>query len=402
MKKSNNKIRVAIIGNMNNNANNLVKYLIDRGVDATVLFFSNEAGHFTPDADNQFAITYPHRTLSWGGYGQLHTTPAKRIRRDLEPFDFLIGSRLAPAYARKAGRRLDIFMPTGGELHMLPMFSGYAPKDLAKYLFFSRRQRAGIRDSRAIFWDLTNNDVEEKIKPVIDGIDRISHAIPAIYYPDYEGETLARRARASTIVEEVRQLHRDCDVLLWHHVKHVWLPKTIRYYGEFHAKGNDEIVRGLARYYDGSPDKIIKIIMLRFGTDYGETEELARSLNVDQYIHWLPQMPRKELMLAIAECDAVIGEITRSWFSYGTILEAMVMGKPVIHNRDDALYPNKRLYPMLRAFDAASFANALDRIAAGEVDLAAMGREARQWLVEYGIGEPINEIVRRISETEPR
>ena len=389
-------MRVAIIGNMNNNSNNLIRYLRDEGVDATLLFYGNEAGHFVPDADNLDGIDYPNATLRWGSYTQLLTTSARTIAHDLAPFDFLIGSRLAPAYAAKAGRSLDIFMPTGGDLHMLPMFSGFLPKDFFKYLVFSRMQRNGIRKSKSLYWDATNLELEEKIRPVVAGMDRIRHAIPAIYYPDYEGVRLQKRLDQSEWVEAFKSAKADCDFLLLHHVKHVWLPKTIRHYGEFHAKGNDQIVRGLAEYYAHNPTKIIKIAMIRFGTDFDETQKLAEQLGVSDKIVWFPQLPRKELMLAIGVADAVIGEVTRSWFSYGTILEAMVMSKTVLHNRDDSLYPEKRLYPMLRIFDGPSVAAALHRIASGEADLVAMGAEAKKWLVEYGVGEPLREIVRRI------
>ena len=389
-------MRVAIIGNMNNNSNNLIRYLRDEGVDATLLFYRNEAGHFVPDADNLDGIDYPNATLRWGSYAQLLTTSARTIAHDLAPFDFLIGSRLAPAYAAKAGRSLDIFMPTGGDLHMLPMFSGFLPKDFFKYLVFSRMQRNGIRKSKSLYWDATNLELEEKIRPVVVGMDRIRHAIPAIYYPDYEGARLQKRLDQSEWVEVFKSAKADCDFLLLHHVKHVWLPKTIRHYGEFHAKGNDQIVRGLAEYYADNPTKIIKIAMIRFGTDFDETQKLAEQLGVSDKIVWFPQLPRKELMLAIGVADAVIGEVTRSWFSYGTILEAMVMSKTVLHNRDDSLYPEKRLYPMLRIFDGPSVAGALHRIASGEADFVAMGAEAKKWLVEYGVGEPVREIVRRI------
>lgn len=257
-------------------------------------------------------------------------------------------------------------------------------------------QRKGIRRSKVLYWDATNVELEEKIRAVVAGMDRIKHAIPAIYYPDYEGEGLQKRLAQSEWIDVFKAAKADCDYLLLHHVKQVWLPRTIRLYGEFHAKGNDQIVHGLAKYYSNNPTKNIKIAMVRYGTDYNETEKLAEQLGVSEKIVWFPQLPRKELMLAIGVADAVIGEVTRSWFSYGTILEAMVMSKTVLHNREDHLYPEKRLYPMLRIFDGPSVAAALNKIANGEADLIAMGAEAKKWLVEYGVGEPVREIVRRV------
>jgi hypothetical protein len=389
-------MRVAIIGNMNNNANNLIRYLRQEGVDATLLFYSNEADHFVPDADNVDGIDYPHVTLSWGSFLQLWTTPKTRIASDLSTFDFLIGSRLAPSYVTKGGRRLDIFMPTGGDLHMLPMFSGFAIRDLIKFFFFSRAQRRGIQQSRTLFWDVTNSELEDKIRSVICGMDRIKHAIPAIYFPNYEDEELQKRVNKSKWIERFKEARNGCDYLFMHHVKHVWMPKTIKRYGIFHAKGNDQIVYGLAEYYSKIQTKRIKIIMFRYGLDCDETKALAERLGVAEHIIWFPQLPRKELMMAISVADAVIGEVTRSWFSYGTIMEAMVMSKTVLHNRDDALYSDKRLYPMLRIFDASSVAKAFQQVADGDVDLVNMGIEAKNWLVEYGMGEPIREIVKRV------
>lgn len=390
--------RVAVLGNMNNNGHNLVRFLRREGVDAHLLFFANEAGHFVPSADSDGQADYPSRTLSWGGYGQLLTTPAATIREDLREFPFLIGSRLAPAYAQKAGRRLDIFMPSGGDLHMLPMFSGWAPKDLFKFLIYSRAQRRGIQASRTLFWDATNPELEEKIRPVVQGMDRISHAIPMLYYPDFEGEAFARRRAASSMPQTMAELRGDADILLLHHVKHVWKPATIRHYGLFHDKANDELVRGLARYYAGNPAKQVRLVMVRFGTDYDDTAALAEELGVAEHIAWLPQMPRKELMIAIGEADAVVGEVARSWFSYGTIFEAMVMKKAVLHHRDDALYPDKELYPMLSIHDGESFAHQLDRVARGEVDLVGMGEASHRWLMDYGFGGGIREILARIDQ----
>lgn len=386
-------MRVAIIGNMNNNANNLIRYLRAAGIDAELLFYCHEADHFVPAADNIEEADYPSRVLSWGGYKRLYFIPASKIAEDLAEFDFLIGSRLAPAYVRKGRRQLDLFMPSGGDLHMLPMFSGFVPKDLFKFIFFSRWQKLGIRQSRCLYWDATNNELERKIQPVVSGLRRISHAIPAIYYPDYQGRNLEKRLEVSKWRDRFEAARGDADYLLFHHVKHVWLPKTITHYGKFHEKGNDQIIKGLRLFYDQNPEKKIRIIMFEFGVDHAETRKLAQDLDVDQHIAWFPQMERKELMIGIHFSDAVIGEITRSWFSYGTIFEAMVMSKPVIHHRNDKYYAKKKLYPMIDVRDDISISNAFKRISEDKIDLKKLGQEANKWLTEYGVGEPISQII---------
>ena len=44
-------MKVALVGNMNNNNFALLRYLRDLGVDAHLLLFDNEIGHFVPEHD---------------------------------------------------------------------------------------------------------------------------------------------------------------------------------------------------------------------------------------------------------------------------------------------------------------------------------------------------------------
>ncbi|MGB3457317.1 MAG: hypothetical protein WBA35_13235, partial [Litorimonas sp.] len=215
-------MKVALIGNMNNNAHNLAYYLLDAGVDCDVLFFNNEASHFTPAAETSELPRYTSVQLDWGGYADYFTTPARKIARDLEPYDFLIGSRLSPAYCRKAGRDLDIFMPTGGDLHTVPVWNGWAPRDLAKYLLMARRQRNAIREVEAFYWDDTSPELDETIAPFTSHLPRLKYAIPMLYHPDYQGEALARRRDRSEWLDRFREARQGADIVLFSHVKHVW------------------------------------------------------------------------------------------------------------------------------------------------------------------------------------
>lgn len=389
-------MKVALIGNMNNNSNNLAHYLLDAGIDVEVLFFANEASHFGPDADNVLPVRYVSKQLSWGGYRSYFTTSAARIRSDLEPYDFLIGSRLAPAYCRKAGRHLDIFMPTGGDLHTVPVWNGWKPRDVVKYFGFARIQREAIKQVGALYWDVTNDEIEKTIAPFTSHIPRMSHAIPMIYHPEYQGEALEVRQQKSEWRERFRDAREGADIFLFSHVKHVWTPKAIAHYGRFHEKGNDHVIRALASYYRGNPTKSIRLALFEFGDDHLATRALARELDVDKYIAWFPQMPRREIMLGLAESDGLIGEISRSWFSYGTILEAMVMRRAIIHHRDDTLYSGIELYSMVDARSDKDLEDIFVAIAKDEIDLELLGKSSYDWLVQVSMKNAINEIVARI------
>ena len=111
-------MKVAFLGNMNNNHFAMARFMRDRGVDAEVLLFDNDPDHFHPSADSydeDFA-TYC-RTLTWGTPAHWLRTPTATIVRDVEPYDVLIGCGLAPAFLGRANRRLDVFVPHGADLH---------------------------------------------------------------------------------------------------------------------------------------------------------------------------------------------------------------------------------------------------------------------------------------------
>ena len=126
-------VKIGILGNMNNNSNNLMQYPRAAGADAHLLFYEMKWGILCRTR-SEIAPDYPHKTLAWGSYRTL-MNPAigPQVRADVAPFDILIGTCLAPAYmSRFVGRPLDVFMPTGGDIWTVPHFSGYSTKNLLK------------------------------------------------------------------------------------------------------------------------------------------------------------------------------------------------------------------------------------------------------------------------------
>ena len=58
------------------------------------------------------------------------------------------------------------------------------------------------------------------------------------------------------------------------------------------------MIQALAKYYSQAPEKTLRLALFEYGTDHAATRALARQLEVDQYITWFPQMPRKEIIIA--------------------------------------------------------------------------------------------------------
>lgn len=373
--------KIAIIGNMNNNSVNLAMYLYDYGFNITLLLFSNEDPLiFKPSSDFSAELPFPITRLTWGRYRDLfNPLLAKVITRDLAPFNFLIGSRLSPAFLERfTNRYLDAFIPTGGDIWTVPHLT-LTLKGVLKFLFSSYLQRRGIRNSRRVFFDTTNREIEDRIAGLIPLHKRSQLPIVALYAPLFEDESLHSLLHSSALSEKFASIKRNCDIFLVHHVKHLWTPHSVRYVDKYQAKGNDKVLKALKIVRQSHPHLNVKVLMTEYGPDFRETQRFAKLLKVDDMIEWFPVLPRKELMCAIYHSDAVIGEITRSWLSYGVVIEAMVSYKPIIHNRLDSFFSPNQLYPMYNASNEYELSAAIHSIYTNPVKACQTGLAAGQW-----------------------
>lgn len=246
-------------------------------------------------------------------------------------------------------------------------------------MFSSYLQRRGIRNSRRVFFDTTNREIEDRIAGLIPLHKRSQLPIVALYAPLFEDESLHSLLHSSALSEKFASIKRNCDIFLVHHVKHLWTPHSVRYVDKYQAKGNDKVLKALKIVRQSHPHLNVKVLMTEYGPDFRETQRFAKLLKVDDMIEWFPVLPRKELMCAIYHSDAVIGEITRSWLSYGVVIEAMVSYKPIIHNRLDSFFSPNQLYPMYNASNEYELSAAIHSIYTNPVKACQTGLAAGQW-----------------------
>ncbi|MEJ5220080.1 glycosyltransferase, partial [Cognatishimia sp. D5M38] len=243
------------------------------------------------------------------------------------------------------------------------------------------------------FMDKTNQIVEDLVTPLFDANRRVETGVPAIYAPSYQGNHWEKRLELSQMKLKFETLRRDADVFLVHHVKHLWQRDAVAAFDPYQAKGNDQVFHALAQIRANHPNLKVRVLMCEYGPDVDASKKLAQELGVQDMIAWIPLSPRKEIMVAISYADAVIGEIERSWLTYGTVIEAMVLGKPVIHNRDDSFFAPRPLYPMYHAKKAEDIADAILRIVAKPDEAAEIGAVAKKWYDEETIAKLVKQIL---------
>lgn len=375
------KIKIAIIGNMNNNSVNLAMYLHEYGFNISLLLFSNEDKLiFEPSSDFSEPLPFPVKSLKWGRYRDLYNPfLGNIIASELSPFTHIIGSRLSPAFLQRfTDRCLDAFIPTGGDIWTVP-FMTFTFKGVLKFVFASHFQRKGIMNARRIFFDTTNKEIETRLAGLLPFYKRSQLPIVALYAPLFEGSNLQHLLSTTPSSEVFANIKKNCDIFLVHHVKHLWTAYSVKYVDKYQAKGNNKVLLALKILKDNYPSLNIKVLMTEYGPDFRETQKLAKALNVNDMIAWFPVLPRKELMCAIYYSDAVIGELSRSWLSYGVAIEAMVCYKPIIHNRSDSFFTLDQLYPMYNANDKNELASAIHSIYNKPLEAKAIGLEAGNW-----------------------
>lgn len=391
-------MKIACMANMNNNMFCLVRYLRDRGYDAQ-LFLVEEFAHFLPECDsydNDFK-QYTHQ-LDWYETGYWKISPEK-IKKDLEGYDFFIGSDLIPAFLNKSGMKLDVFIPHGGDIfvHGYYKFEGLIPKRWEIGAFArARAQRKGIIESKYVLFEYTNEDIEHFLdKMKIKGKRIVSNAL-YIYLPQYKKENFQKQEVYKTAMD----IRAKYDFIVFHQCRHVWRP--IR--EELQYKGNDLLIKSYAAFVKKNPDSKCLLILFEYGWDFNESKDMVKELGIEDKVLWLPRMLRKDIMVWLSIADLCVGELGRSFLAYGSVYEDLALKKPFIGYRRDELYLkfHSTLYPMVSTNSVDTLIHTFEDFAGNKGKYEKMGIEAHEWLVKNAVEKPLNHIISAITEKAPR
>lgn len=389
-------MKIGLIGNMNNNFFSLVRYLRDQKFDAHLYLFNNETIHFHPSSDtfNSDYQEYTHQ-LTWGSGKSFFHSTKRNIIADISDLDFIIGCGATPAFLSKIGRKLDIFAPYGSDIYVLPVFL----KNIKTFNpFLSIYQRNGIENSRYVLMDETNPNFESFITRLKFKGKRIKSAIPFIYHPVFNPDSIKSFYNQCHWYNEFMTIRENNDIVVFHHSSHFWkTPPIDCWQGE--TKGNDKVIKGFARFVTQNKDINASLILFEYGPDVAESKKLINQLNISKNVIWFPVLSRKEIFAGISLADIGIGEVGLSYLSYGTIYEFICMGKPVMYRRDDELYSERypELFPMINVTNADQISVALNNYIQNPAKHQKMGMVSREWFLKYAINQPLNKITKIIN-----
>ncbi|MFZ1752683.1 MAG: glycosyltransferase [Caldilineaceae bacterium] len=371
------KIRVALIGNMNNNHFTLTRYLRDRGVDAELLLFNNEHEHFHPKCDT-YDTGYMDfvRQLSWGDVMGFTVTLSQQIRKDLSAYDVLIGCGLSPAYCAKAKISLDIFVPYGDDIWTDTLYRWVSPHRIPRLWIAVSNQRRAIGKAKVFHMGLTNGLYEEQYKKFGGNSKRWLENLPMVYAPIYTRDQLSQMITRTHWGHEFAKIREEADLMVMAHMRHSWGEAT-----DPNAKGVDILLRGWKLFCDQKPNLSARLVFMEYGQDIDKTRSLISELGLHARVAWLPKMYRKDIMVGLHMADIVCGEFLNSWISSGVLYEGLVAGKPILAWRDDSLYTDDypTLYPILKAQTPQSIAERLSEYMQNPIKYKQMGDKGQHW-----------------------
>jgi len=420
-------VKIAIVGNMNNNGFALMRYLRDLGLDAHLFLYANDGkeslSHFRPENDTWQIdrwIPFIHQTsllnsplaglnapFSWIARCLLRLRnlrlEAEALKQHclqladetlFEGFDLFIGSGIAPAIFENAGRRLDVFFPysTGiehfGDHAFLRRIEAMAKVRQSFFRLAQRRQRKGLLSARFFLTSETSltldvcRDIGRAVEPL---------AIPMVYNREQTtGTAFPEHLKGYATTVEKTQL------VFMTHSRQSW--KNPGGYSDAQwrrvSKHSDWTIRAFARLVKARPTLETLLVALEYGADVDASKQLGAELGIADRILWLPKMSRRELSVFLSKADVVLGEFkdVDEMLWGGTGWEALAAGKPLIHSFRFAEGRYEEIFG--HACPPVLAANAPDAVFGAMLDLAdspekrqALARSSENWFNRHnGIG----------------
>jgi len=322
------RLKVALIGNMNNVFFTLMRYLRDLGLDAHLLMYKNEYPHFLPENDTYHLEKYePYiHTLPLTNDGKgLILSDKSEIKNILKEYDIYIGCGIAPALFESIGYVLDIFVPYADEIE-LTTYDKLSDVGLLRY--FVRRytvsqQLKGIKKIKKI----VASDIQEKTKKTIKRLN-LESQLSRLYIPTvYTGDVGVKDELNSEYVEAMR----DKDLVVFSHSRHQWKDIDEEESRKNGDKGLDKLIIGFANFIKENPNSNSLLVLFEYGKDIDASKELIANLGIEDFVMWLPLMPRKRIMNLIEYAHIVVDSLTDDMWS-GVGFEGLSAGKILMQN----------------------------------------------------------------------
>lgn len=315
-------MKVALIGNMNNNHFSMMRYFRDLGVDAYLFKFANEFEHFQPSSDTFFLEKWNEYIIQTkiinGDLIQYLNFNKHYLFNIFDGYDFYIGNGMTPMYLNKAGINLDLFVPYCVGIEFTFRESKNTIFDSIKEKIIRYFQEKAIKKNVSVVCTSEEKTIKKAIS-LRKKTERLS--IPMVYSESTEKLSKKKKEKHEKLFENLNHF----DFKIMSHVSH------LKHDGDmYYIKRNDIFIKSFAKYIKQNLDHSSVLVLLEYGDDCEYSKNLISELEIESNVIWIPLMERKYLMLLIDKIDMGASEF--GGFTWGgTGWEFLSKGKPFFH-----------------------------------------------------------------------
>jgi hypothetical protein len=420
-------MKIALIGNMNNNNFALMRYFRMLGVDAHLLLYSNdgkgELSHFKPECDTwniEKWQPYIHQTnipnipvaglcfpLSWlvafrsifltllGCKGEWNLPVSNReIKKCYTGYDSYIGSGITPATFARANLILDIFYPyaIGVEFFSDPEFL----RKLSKNTFFRNWLTNSVRKWQSKGIIEARHTLSIECGNTFDTLSRLPISPLKLSIPMVFNQEDILTSNINIKIEYVLKLIKKSNFVIMHHARLIWKKSNFISKENWKNinKNNNWLIESFSDFVENRRDLNPILILFEYGPDVNSTKNLVNEFGLNQYVVWLPIMDRRELMCIIPHISVGVGEFYEipKMIWGGTGWEVLASGKPLLQgfNFEPGEFEQNYGYPpppMLPVRNQEDILGHLLEMADHPAKREDIGQRAKAWFDEYnGVG----------------
>ena len=385
-------MKIALIGNMNNNFFSQMRYFRDLGMNAHLFLYQNEYEHFLPHYDTYQIEKYePYiHTLSVESSGKgLLLANLNKIKEELQGYDFFIGCGIAPALFLKLKYQLDIFIPyaeefelTSDDVFKLSARGFFNLDNILKYpirRYTVSQQIKGIKHHTS---KIIASGVMQVTKDTIERLNLADQHIKKYLLMVYKEESQLK----SPYIERMKK----SDLVVFSHTRQHW--KDLKgLEKEDGVKALDKLIIGYRDFIEKNPKVNPVLIFFEYGKDVDASKALIKKLDIEEYVQWLPLMPRKEIMGLIQHADIVVDALASSmWGGVGWegLSRAKIMMQNILQTNEEYYAERGHNLPfIMKANKAEHVQKHLEDFIQNRAYFKEKSEENRIWFDNYaGIG----------------
>tara|TARA_Y100001958_G_C21245129_1_gene574633 strand:+ start:677 stop:1867 length:1191 start_codon:yes stop_codon:yes gene_type:complete len=313
-------MKVALIGNMNNNNFSIMRYFRDFGINAHLILFKDDItknqSHFKPEFDTwNIAKWSPYiHYINFNSYHAALFYPAFLLKKYFKGYDILISTGISPVILNKCGINVDIYYPYGVGIEGIG--DQLTRKNWKGKPFITRIVRSILRRLKISAIKKANTCLNNEMNMTKKTFDELDIPFERVSIPMvYNKENIKKKK-----LSELRLKINRYKYKFFCHVSHI------------PTKDNMPMIEGFAKFVHSQKSKDCVLVLLEYGLQNSIeiTKKRLKDLGVEDNVLWLSKKSRKELMLLLDSIDFGFSEFDGLIWG-GTGWEFLSKGVPFFH-----------------------------------------------------------------------